>query len=72
MHPPSMHALIEPKQEPQEYREPIVGLFSHPLHSMSTFSGQNQNQGLSHRVSEPELVGVKTTISPLNSLAGMM
>ncbi|KAF2199525.1 hypothetical protein GQ43DRAFT_473566 [Delitschia confertaspora ATCC 74209] len=77
MQPPSLqHTLqhnsqnintsIGPKQEP------VVGLFSHPLHPISSFGGQIQSRDLSHQVSEPELVGVKTTISPLTSLASMI
>jgi hypothetical protein len=78
MQPPSAHSsLLEPKQELHELREPVVGLFSHPLHhSLSSFASHHQNHAsqsnLAHQVSEPELVGVKTTISPLNSLAGMI
>ncbi|KAF2865273.1 hypothetical protein BDV95DRAFT_632459 [Massariosphaeria phaeospora] len=65
MHPPStQHAEIQPKQSP------VVGLFTTPLQSISTFSG-NHSTVPSHRVSEPELVGVRTT-SALNSLASMI
>lgn len=73
--PHQMHTLIEPKQEPQEYHEPVVGMFSHPLHPMSTFSNQGQAQSLglaSVRVSEPELVGVKSSVGPMNNLADMI
>ncbi|KAF2183090.1 hypothetical protein K469DRAFT_584085 [Zopfia rhizophila CBS 207.26] len=66
MQPPqTTHAEIQPKQEP------VVGLFTQPLHSISTFSGSGQSTNLAHQVSEPELVGVKS-ISPLNSLASMI
>ena len=65
-----MHTNIEPKQEPG------VGLFSPPLRSTSTFSGQGQSQAHlqgqhQHQNTEPELADVKT-ISPLNSLASII
>lgn len=67
---PSVHANIEPKQEP------VGELFSPPLRSISTFSGQGQSQAHlqgqhQHQNTEPELAGVKA-ISPLNSLASMI
>ncbi|ORY06148.1 hypothetical protein BCR34DRAFT_490392 [Clohesyomyces aquaticus] len=63
---PTTHPEIQPKQEP-----PVIGMFSTPLQSISTFSGSNSSMSMAHQVSEPELVGVKT-MSPLNSLAGMI
>ncbi|KAF2488786.1 hypothetical protein BU16DRAFT_544945 [Lophium mytilinum] len=53
--------------------EPVVGLFSPPLHSISTFNRtQSTNQGENrYRQEKPELVGVKT-ISPLSSLTSMI
>ncbi|KAF2477024.1 uncharacterized protein BDR25DRAFT_208361 [Lindgomyces ingoldianus] len=64
-YPTTTHAEIQPKQEP------VIGMFSSPLQSISTFSGSNSFSNPAHQVSEPELVGVKTT-SPLNSLASMI
>ncbi|PSN68257.1 hypothetical protein BS50DRAFT_665876 [Corynespora cassiicola Philippines] len=66
MHPQHSHSDLTstPKQEP------VVGLFPSPLQSMHTFSGHGQANP-SHAISEPELVGMRTS-SALNSLAGMI
>jgi hypothetical protein len=53
--------------------EPVVGMFHTPLQNLSSFSGAHpHSSSLSHQVSEPELVGIRTTTTALNSIASMM
>lgn len=54
--------------------EPVVGLFTTPLQSLSSFSNNHQSyaSSLAHQVSEPELVGIRTTTTTLNSIASMI
>lgn len=58
----------QPKREPTT---PVVGMFSSPLHPASTFSS-NSSASHAHQVSEPELVGIRTTTQTFNNLAGMI
>ncbi|KAH7070723.1 hypothetical protein BKA63DRAFT_419797 [Paraphoma chrysanthemicola] len=78
---PTMHALRTPTQatfpdyraEPTTRHEPVVGLFTTPLQSLQSFSsGQSYMPSLAHQVSEPELVGIRTTTAALNSIASMI
>ncbi|KAF2744873.1 hypothetical protein M011DRAFT_161338 [Sporormia fimetaria CBS 119925] len=55
----------------QREEEPVVGMFSSPLQPLSTFCASHRSTGASQDVSEPELVGVKTTAA-FNSLASMI
>jgi len=54
--------------------EPVVGLFTTPLQSLSSFSAGHHSyaSSLAHQVSEPELVGIRTTTTTLNSIASML
>jgi hypothetical protein len=61
--------MTHPESQPKY--EPVVGMFSSPLQPLSTFSGSNLSATAGHHVSEPELVGVKST-SSFNSLASMI
>jgi hypothetical protein len=58
------HTDIQPKPEP------VVGMFASPLQSFSRFE-HHHTPHLTHQISEPELVGIKTT-SSFNNLAGMI
>ncbi|KAJ4361849.1 hypothetical protein N0V83_010790 [Neocucurbitaria cava] len=82
---PTMHSLRTPTQssfpdlriEPHSTKhEPVVGMFTTPLQSLSSFSGgtssYSSSPSLSHQVSEPELVGIRTTTTALNSIASMI
>ncbi|KAF1935299.1 hypothetical protein EJ02DRAFT_361844 [Clathrospora elynae] len=78
---PTMHSLRTPTatsfsealSEQTKIHEPVVGMFTTPLQSLSSFSGQHPYMpNLAHQVSEPELVGIRTTTTPLNSIASMM
>lgn len=53
--------------------ESIVGMFTMPLQSFPTFSkGLAYSASLARQVSEPELVGIRTTTTALNSIASMI
>lgn len=81
---PTMHSLRTPTQssfpeshlEPTTKHEPVVGLFTTPLQSLSSFSGGPSGfpnaHNLAHQISEPELVGIRTTTTALNSIASMI
>ncbi|CAN9247584.1 unnamed protein product [Alternaria alternata] len=77
---PTMHSLRTPTAtsfgetygEPSNRHEPVVGMFTTPLQSLSSFSGHQYSPNLSHQVSEPELVGIRTTTTALNSIASMI
>ncbi|KAH8708546.1 hypothetical protein GQ44DRAFT_459914 [Phaeosphaeriaceae sp. PMI808] len=79
---PTIHSLRTPTQASfPEYRtdptlkhEPVVGLFTTPLQSLQGFSGGQSaySPSLAHQVSEPELVGIRTTTTTLNSIASMI
>jgi hypothetical protein len=77
---PTMHSLRTPTAtsfndaygEPSNRREPVVGMFTTPLQSLQSFSSHQYSPNLSHQVSEPELVGIRTTTTALNSIASMI
>ncbi|KAF1834738.1 hypothetical protein BDW02DRAFT_320953 [Decorospora gaudefroyi] len=78
---PTMHSLRTPTatsfaeahMEQTSRHEPVVGMFTTPLQSLSSFSGTHSySPSLSHQVSEPELVGIRTTTTALNSIASMI
>jgi len=74
---PTMHSLRTPTAssfaEAHEQRhEPVIGMFTTPLQSLSSFSGHSYSPSLAHQVSEPELVGIRTTTTALNSIASMI
>lgn len=77
---PTMHSLRTPTTtsfgdaygDPTNRHEPVVGMFTTPLQSLSSFSGHHYSPNLSHQVSEPELVGIRTTTTALNSIASMI
>ncbi|KAF2845884.1 hypothetical protein T440DRAFT_493128 [Plenodomus tracheiphilus IPT5] len=70
---PTASSFNESRMEPSGKHQPVVGMFTTPLQSLSSFSGgQSYAQHLAHQVSEPELVGIRTTTSSLNSIASMM
>lgn len=77
---PSLQAIRTPTQacfpEYQEHyparHEPVVGLFTTPLQSLSRFGHPAYLPDLAHQVSEPELVGIRTTTASLNSIASMI
>ncbi|KAF2032409.1 hypothetical protein EK21DRAFT_99045 [Setomelanomma holmii] len=79
---PTMHALRTPTQatfpdyrdHPTIKHEPVVGLFTTPLQSLQNFSSvqPSYTPSLAHQVSEPELVGIRTTTTALNSIASMI
>lgn len=52
--------------------QPIVGMFTTPLQSTSSFQSYSHAPNLAHQVSEPELVGIRTTTTTLNSIASMI
>ncbi|EFQ90907.1 hypothetical protein PTT_12434 [Pyrenophora teres f. teres 0-1] len=73
---PTMHSLRTPTassfQEAHDRHEPVVGMFTTPLQSLSSFSGHSYSPNLAHQVSEPELVGIRSTTTALNSIASMI
>ncbi|KAI4911173.1 hypothetical protein J4E85_011311 [Alternaria conjuncta] len=79
---PNMHSLRTPTAtsfgdaygDPSSRHEPVVGMFTTPLQSLQSFSGHqySHSPNLSHQVSEPELVGIRTTTTALNSIASMI
>jgi hypothetical protein len=79
---PAMHSLRTPTQSSfPDYRtestlkhQPVVGLFTTPLQSLQNSSGgqYTYSPSLAHQVSEPELVGIRTTTTALNSIASML
>lgn len=70
---PTATSFTGNRMEPSSDYEPVVGLFTTPLQSLSTFSGgQSYSHHLAHQVSEPELVGIRSTTTALNSIASMI
>ncbi|OAL43529.1 hypothetical protein IQ07DRAFT_296659 [Pyrenochaeta sp. DS3sAY3a] len=73
---PTQSSFPESRLEPVSKHEPVVGLFTTPLQSLSSFSGGPSgfpnSHNLAHQVSEPELVGIRTTTTALNSIASMI
>lgn len=79
---PTMHSLRTPTQatfpdyreQPTSKHEPVVGLFTTPLQHLQSFSNAQStySPNLAHQVSEPELVGIRTTTASLNSIASMI
>ncbi|KAF2824658.1 hypothetical protein CC86DRAFT_296021 [Ophiobolus disseminans] len=80
---PTMQSLRTPTQasfpeyhreQPTSKHEPVVGLFTTPLQSLHNYSGGHStySPSLAHQVSEPELVGIRTTTTALNSIASMI
>ncbi|KAH3964285.1 hypothetical protein HBI81_185810 [Parastagonospora nodorum] len=79
---PNMHSHRTPTQAsfpdyrepPSTQQEPVIGMFTTPLQSLQGFSGnpQSYSRVLAHQVSEPELVGIRTTTTTLNSIASMI
>jgi hypothetical protein len=53
-------------------QEPVVGMFTTPLQSLPSFPNHHYSPNLAHQVSEPELVGIRTTTVALNSIASMI
>ncbi|KAL6158165.1 hypothetical protein ACJQWK_07924 [Exserohilum turcicum] len=53
-------------------QEQVVGMFTTPLQSLPSFPSHQYSPSLSHQVSEPELVGIRTTTVALNSIASMI
>ena len=52
---------------------PVVGMFPTPLQSLSNFSSSHvPSSSSAHQVSEPELVGIKTSTTALDSIANML
>ncbi|KAH9861284.1 hypothetical protein IAQ61_011021 [Plenodomus lingam] len=73
MRTPTASSFTEAGLETSSINQPVVGMFTTPLQSLSSFSGTQQHaQHLGHQVSEPELVGIRTTTSSLNSIASMI
>ncbi|KAF1919157.1 hypothetical protein BDU57DRAFT_527235 [Ampelomyces quisqualis] len=79
---PTMYSHRTPTQasfpgysgEPTTKHGPVVGLFTTPLQSLQIISGNQPScsHSLGHQVSEPELVGIPTTTTTLNSIASMI
>ncbi|KAH7392143.1 hypothetical protein DE146DRAFT_766270 [Phaeosphaeria sp. MPI-PUGE-AT-0046c] len=71
---PTQADFPEYREAPANKHEPVVGLFTTPLQSLQSFSGSQPkySQSLAHQVSEPELVGIRTTTTTLNSIASMI
>jgi hypothetical protein len=71
---PTQADFPEYRAGPTMKREPVVGLFTTPLQSLQSFSSHQPtySQSLAHQVSEPELVGIRTTTTTLNSIASMI
>jgi hypothetical protein len=73
MRTPTATSFAKRHMEQNTRHEPVVGMFTTPLQSLSSFSGgQSYSPHLSHQVSEPELVGIRTTSTALNSIASMI
>ncbi|XP_014553814.1 hypothetical protein COCVIDRAFT_106733 [Bipolaris victoriae FI3] len=53
-------------------QESVVGMFTTPLQSLPNFANHQYTPDLAHQVSEPELVGIRTTTVALNSIASMI
>ncbi|EMD60687.1 hypothetical protein COCSADRAFT_245521 [Bipolaris sorokiniana ND90Pr] len=53
-------------------QESVVGMFTTPLQSLPNFPNHQYTPDLTHQVSEPELVGIRTTTVALNSIASMI
>ena len=75
---PTMHSLRTPTQGsfPDVKHEAVVGMFTTPLQNLSSFSSApssySNSTTLAHQVSEPDLVGIRTTTTALNSIASMI
>jgi hypothetical protein len=77
---PAIHSARTPTQasfsaRPTEHiarNSPVVGLFTTPLQSLSSFGQTTYSPNPAHQVSEPELVGIRTTTTSLNSIASMI
>lgn len=71
---PTQATFPEYREQPTSKHEPVVGLFTTPLQSLQSFSGgqSTYTPSLAHQVSEPELVGIRTTTTALNSIASMI
>ena len=52
--------------------EPVVGMFTTPLQSLAHFPSYSHPPSLAHQVSEPELVGIRSSTTALNSIASMI
>ncbi|RAR03306.1 hypothetical protein DDE83_008275 [Stemphylium lycopersici] len=68
-------AQMERTAERTTRQEAVVGMFTAPLQSLSSFSGHEYSPSVSHQVSEPELVGIRTTTTTttaFNSIASMI
>jgi hypothetical protein len=71
---PTQASFPEYREHPTTKHEPVVGLFTTPLQSLHNYSSGHStySPALSHQVSEPELVGIRTTATTLNSIASMI
>ena len=65
-------AQMERTSERTTRQGAVLGMFTAPLRSLSSFSGHQYPPSVSHQVSEPELVGIRTTATALNSIASMI
>ncbi|KAL5113633.1 hypothetical protein ACEQ8H_008498 [Pleosporales sp. CAS-2024a] len=71
---PTHQSCPEYREPPITRHEPVMGLFTTPLQSLQSLSSSqtSYSQNLAHQVSEPELVGIRTTTTTLNSIASMI
>jgi hypothetical protein len=70
---PTATSFAEGYMEQTTQHEPVVGMFTTPLKSLSSFSGgSSYSPHPSHQVSEPELVGIRPTTTALNSIASLI
>lgn len=70
---PTASSFTEAGLETSSKHQPVVGMFTTPLQNLSSFSRRDQYaQHLAQQVSEPELVGIRSTTSSYNSIASMI
>ncbi|KAL6703807.1 hypothetical protein ACN47E_009026 [Coniothyrium glycines] len=69
---PTVTSFADVRTDQMHKHEPVVGMFTTPLQSLPNFSSYSHAPHLAHQVSEPELVGIRTTTSALNSIASMI
>lgn len=73
---PTQNCFPDVRSEPGHRHEPVVGMFTNPIQSLSGYSGGPTSfsniPSIAHQVSEPELVGIRTTTTTLNSIASMI